>query len=224
MANISAIAKTDHIITAQEAAQGYASVHISWPSPFFDTNYCIAFGVEDLTAGLAPNLNLAVGDKHNVTPQGFDATIYLLSVPLVQAKQTDLGVSVPESLSFSVAQTTTYDVTLYYQSLGTGDDSTLIPTISWTDPQGNPQSLTYPYLGPVTGDGSGGGLLQNYSLPFLCLGGTAINFGTVFENATVTGPGNPFAYNLSVTVVSLPETAAQIVGNHCVVHAMASHR
>jgi len=217
MANISAIAKTTHVITAQEAAQGYASVHVSWPSPFYDTNYSIAFSVEDLSPGLSPSLNFAVGDKHNVTPQGFDATIYLLSVPLVQAKQTFINTSAAEDIPFSVAATTTYDVTLYYQSLGLGSGSdTLSPTIAWTDPQGNAQSLAYPYLGPISGDNSDP--LQNYSLPFLVKGGTVLGVSRAF------GGAYSFAYNLSVTIGALPETAAQIVGNVCVVHAMASHR
>jgi len=224
MANISAIAKTAHVITAAEAAQGYAVVHISWPSQFFDTNYAIAWGVEDLTPGIGASLNFSVGDKHNVTPQGFDAIVYLLAVPVVQKTVNRIGTGAPEDVVFNVLNTGAYSVTLYYQSLGTGDSSTLVPTITWTDPQGNPQILTYPYLGTVTGDGSGGGLLQNYALPFLCLAGTPLEVSTQFENADVSGPGNPFAYNWSVNIESLPVTAEDIVGDTCVVHAMASHR
>jgi hypothetical protein len=172
MANISAIAKTPHVITTLEAAQGYAVIHISWPSPFFDTNYSIAWGVEDSTPGIGPSLNFSVGDKHNVTANGFDATVYLLAVPVVQKTVNLIGIDTTQDIVFNVLNTSAYNVTLYYQSLGTGDNSTLIPAIMWTDPQGNAQELTYPYLGTVTGDGSGGGLLQNYALPFLCKAGT----------------------------------------------------
>jgi hypothetical protein len=223
MANISALATTAHTVTAAEAANGFAQVHVTWPSPFYDTNYVTTFSVEDIS-GLPPGVNLAVGDKHNVTPQGFDAIILLASIPIVQAKQTDIGVSVPEDLHFTLLATTTYNVTLYYQSLGTGDDSTLFPTITWVDPQGNPQSLTYPYLGTISGDGSNQGLLQNYSIPFLALGGSVLDVSTQFQNSTVTGPGNPFAYNLSLSIVAMPETAADQTGTKFVVHAMASHR
>jgi hypothetical protein len=223
MANISAIAKTPHVITAQEAAQGYAVVHVTWPSPFYDTNYAITFGVED-TSNLTPGLNFSVGDKHNVTPQGFDATVYLLAVPIVQQTKNYIGVGAPETILYPVLATGTFVETLYYQSLGLGDSSTLWPTLSWTDPQGNVQTLTIPYLGTISGDGSGQGLLQNYSLPVLALGGTTISLTTQFGNSNQTSAGNPFQYNWAVNVQALPQTAGSIVGNKCVVHAMASHR
>ena len=96
MANISATAKAAHTVTAQEAAQGFCVVHISWPSPFYDTNYVTTWAIED-TGNLAggPSLNLAPGDKHNVSPTGFDATVYLTSFPVVQAKLTKSNISAP---------------------------------------------------------------------------------------------------------------------------------
>jgi hypothetical protein len=109
-------------------------------------------------------------------------------------------------------------MTLYYQSLGEGTSSdTLSPTITWIDPQGNAQSLAYPYLGSINGDASDG--LQNYSLPFLVKGGTELTVSTAY------GVGStPFSYNLALAIQAIPSTAASQVGTKFVVHAMASHR
>ena len=217
MANISATAKAVKTVTAQEAAQGFCVVHVSWISPFYDTNYVATWAVED-TGNLAggPSLNLAPGDKHNVSPTGFDATVYLTSFPVVQAKLTKSNISVPVDFSTVLQQTTLYNITLYYQSLGLGSGAaSLSPTISWTDPQDNPQSLAYPYLGPISGDLSDP--LQNYSIPFLALKGSALEVTTAFV-------GTPFAYNIGLSIESQPTAATDITGTIFIVHAMASHR
>jgi hypothetical protein len=38
MANISAIKKIVHIVTADEANAGTAAIRVLWDSPFYDTN------------------------------------------------------------------------------------------------------------------------------------------------------------------------------------------
>ncbi len=124
MANISATTKASHLVTAQEASQGFCVVHVSWPSPFYDTNYVTTWAVED-TGNLSggPSLNLAPGDKHNVTPQGFDATVYLTSFPVVQAKLVESNISTPVDFKTVLYQTTLYNITLYYQDVAEGDGS-----------------------------------------------------------------------------------------------------
>jgi len=220
MANISTLASTSHTITTQDALQGFCSVPVSWISSFFDTNYNLVWSIEDTSIN-SPSLNLSQGDTYNISPTGFEALIVLTNIPIVLATQVEINTSSPQSLSFSVPYTTTYQITLYYQSLATGNGSeSLSPTITWVDPQGNIQSLAYPYIGPIVNDISdpNAATLQSYSIPFLAKANSTISVSFAF------GGSYAFAYNQSISIVAMPVTPASQIGNTFIVHAMASHR
>jgi hypothetical protein len=77
MANVSAIKKTIHVVTADEANAGIAAVRILWDAPFYDTNYVISFTLEVGDADIANSGMLCVTD---VTPAGFTAQVYVSSI------------------------------------------------------------------------------------------------------------------------------------------------
>jgi hypothetical protein len=216
MANISAQASTKYTLTAQDIVNGWATVHMTWPSPFYDTNYTPTFCVEDLSSPI--DLSFEVGDIHNMTPAGLDAIVYLTAaIPILQG-QTDL-VNTTNSLApitLTAPITTLYQVTFYYGPATASGSGTWTPAVSWTDPSGNVLVMTGPYLGSATAGSVEN--YQSYSIPYFAKAGTPI---------TVTGAysGAAFPMNVSIRVVQMPNSnTIPVAGEQFVVHAMASHR
>jgi hypothetical protein len=216
VANISAQAATKYSLTSQDIVNGWAKVHISWSSPFYDTNYTPTFSVEDLDSVV--DLSFEVGDIHNMKPDGLDAVIYLTAaIPLLQG-QVDLvdSESTLAPITLTAPITTLYQVTFYYGPADNSGSGTWTPTVTWQDPSGNDLTMTGPYLGPATaGDVNN---YQSYSIPYFVKAGTPI---------AVTGAysGAPFPMNISIRVVQMPNNSTvPQVGDSFVVHAMASHR
>jgi len=56
-------AHASYSLTAADILNGFASIPLTWPEPFADTDYDVAWAVQDLTAA-APSLNFGVGDFH----------------------------------------------------------------------------------------------------------------------------------------------------------------
>ena len=215
MANISAQASTKYTLTQEDIINGWAKVHISWPSPFNDTNYTPTWAVEDLSGTI--DLSFEVGDIHNMSGSGFDAVVYLTAaIPLVQGQESVVAGTVTSPVVLQTVETTLYQVTFYYGPSGATGSGTWTPTATWEDPSGNNLSLGSPFLGPATaGDPNN---LQSYSIPFFVLGGTPITISGAYSGA-------PFPLNLAIRVVQMPNNATiPQVGDPFVVHAMASHR
>ena len=216
MANISAQASAKYTITSTDILNGFALVHIDWPSPFYDTNYTPTFSVEDVDVSVG--LSFEVGDIHNITPHGLDAIVYLTAaLPLVQG-QADLIASTNNltPITLTVPLTTLYQVTFYYGPSGSTGSGTWTPTVTWIDPSNNNLTLTGPYLGPATAGSPEN--YQSYSIPFFVKGGTPISVTGAYS-------GTAFPMNVSIRVVQMPNAAiAPTSGESFIVHAMASHR
>lgn len=233
MANISAQASAKYTLVAQDITNGWAKVHVNWPSPFFDTNYTPTFSVEDLDSVV--DLSFVVGDIHNLAPDGLDAIVYMQgSLPLIQG-QVDLvnSTNTLAPITRTAPLTTMYQVTLYYGPARTSaldEGISWSPTVTWTDPTGNnlTASITSPTitLGPAVGgntDSHGVNYLQDFNLPLFVKGGTTVSVTGAYSGS---GPGGTtMPMNISIRLVQMPNNATTpLVGDQFVIHAMASHR
>jgi hypothetical protein len=69
--------RTSHLVTNAEFIAGFAVVQVIFPIPFIDTNFTMMQGIEDLSAGEAPNYR--TGDMHSKATTGYDAIVAILS-------------------------------------------------------------------------------------------------------------------------------------------------
>ncbi len=215
-------ASSSYLLTAQDIVNGFAVVPVSWRSPFYDTNYSLVYGVHDLDNIV--DLSFEVGDIHDKTPHGFNAIVYLTaSLPLIQGQLDKVNTSVAQSLTLTSATQTMYQLTIFYQSLGTAASpgELLYPLVTFTDVQGHINTdFTNPYLGPVDGQTADNnhGLIQNYSIPFLVEAGQPITVAMVFGGAYT------FPYNVSMRLVRMPNNTVSLQpGDQFVVEAVAVH-
>ena len=188
---------------------------VTWGPPFTDTNYTVAFSINDLDS----TIDLSVGalNVRDKTAAGLTAVAFIAAaVPLVQG-QVDLvdSTSGLTPLSLTALITTLYQVTFYYGPATDSGSGTWIPSVTWTDPNNNDLTLTYPYLGAATaGDVEN---YQSYSIPFFVLADTPI---------VVTGAysGTAFPMNISIRVVQMPNNAVLVEpGDQFIVNAIAVH-
>lgn len=217
MANISTFGRTDYVLTQTDINNGYASVPILWDVPFNDTNYNLVWEIID-TSFSNPSLDFAHGDSHSLTGAGFTAVVDIsASVPLVES-YVDLvnSTSTLTPLTQTANETSLYQVTFYYGPATASGSGTWTPTVTWTDPNGNNLTMTYPYLGQATaGDVEN---YQSYSIPYFVKANTAIAVTGMYSGAA-------FPMNISIRVVKMPtNTDASIAGDKVSVYAMASHR
>ena len=207
--------RVSYSITSEDILQGFSAVPLTWSTPFADTNYTAAFGVNDTDDG--PSIDFAAGDFHYKSTTGLTAVvIFPGAIPLIQG-QVDLVDSIVPfvPLSLTAPITSLYQLTFYYgpaNDTGSGD---WIPTVTWTDPNNNNLTMTYPYLGgAVAGDINN---YQSYSVPFFVKANTPI---------VVTGAysGAAFPMNVSVRVVQMPDNATLPgVGATFIINAIAVH-
>jgi hypothetical protein len=116
-------------------------------------------------------------------------------VPVIQASYDEFNSTAQVSLTETQALATMYQITFYYGPAGVTGSGSWSPVVAWTDPNGNAQTLEYPFLGYATaGDVPN---IQSYSIPFACKANTSI---------TVTGvyTGTAFPMNVSLRIVAMP--------------------
>jgi len=205
--------RQSYTVTSADVLLGYAVVPITWPIPWPDTHYTIAWGLHDL--GPVASLNNAVGDFHNVTTTGFNAVITLLpAIPLIQGQQFDTNINTPQTLTFGATADGLYQLNFFFQSLGTGDSTqNLTMETDYTDVNGNPQ-VVGPYGTGLTGDVTS---VTSYSIPILVKGGTNISI-----KLTLTGTGT-LNYNSALSIVRMPINATGDAGNNIEVNVVGVH-
>jgi hypothetical protein len=220
MANISTMARTTYAITQDDILNGYFGVDMLWDSPFNDTNYNIAWSINDVGQNYL-SLDYSTGDIHFKRRDGFIAVVTLpASAPLIQGQYDVVAGIVPSGdlISVTVPLRTLYQVTFYYgPSDNTGNSGeTWYPTMSWVDPAGNALELTNPYLGVATGGNVNN--YQSYSIPFYAEANTPITL-------TGTYTGGSFPMNIAVRIVQMSNNIViPAVGATVTIEAMASHR
>ena len=123
-----------YTLTATDIKNGFAPVPVTWGTPFTDTNYTVAFSINDLDSTI--DLSLGTLDMHDKTAAGITVVAFIAAaVPLVQG-QVDLvdSTSGLTPLSLTAPITTLYQVTFYYGPATDSGSGTWIPFSDWTDP------------------------------------------------------------------------------------------
>ena len=191
-----------HTLTATDITNGFVVVSVVWDVPFSDTDYEVAFGVNDLDPVI--DLSFAAGDTHNKTFEGLDAIVYIsAAIPLIQGQLDVSNVNTPQSLSFVAPVSTLYEISGYLASRGDGAGSDSVGiNFTWTDGRGlgTQGGQLENVVGNVTTAFQYPAGIDQFTLPVFAKAGTTV---TVFT----TQAGNPFHYDFSARVVQMPNNA-----------------
>ena len=198
-----------YTITDADVALGYASVPVTWPTPFGDANYVASFSIGNPENNLEPAY--AAGDIQSQTAEGFVAIVNILApVPLIQGQLQVLDTNQEQSVTFPVLLNTVgmYMITFYLDNYpDVGDVNEVSLQASWTDPSGGGQSGTLESLsGPYPSNIAG-------TFPVLVAPKSNIVVNTVFSAA-------PFHYDIGVYIVRMPDNQISLAGDTIQVMAM----
>jgi len=208
-------ARVQYSITAADIINGWAKVHITWPTPFADANYTCDFGINDLDSVI--DLSFAEGDIHNKTAAGFDAIAYLQGAILfIQGQLDALDTSSPQSLSFIAPVSTLYTITTYMAGHGGGANTDIWDQqITYTDATGLGQQTAS--LDTIAGNETGFNYDSVGTFAIWAVAGSTIRVFTTLTN-------NAFPYDMSVRIVQMPNNSLiPVMGDTYIINAIAIH-
>lgn len=209
-------AHASYSLTAADILNGFASIPLTWPEPFADTDYDVAWAVQDLTAA-APSLNFGVGDFHYKAITGITAVVSILAaIPLVQGQADYPLLTTAKTFSYVAPVSTLYMVTCTAWTLDSTANTSADLVFEWTTPGGAQNANTANWLtGPVSATPFTGG--DTFSFSTYLVAGTTVTVGTTNLNKT-------FPYGMSIRVVQMPSNSVlPLPGSVIEVEAVAIH-
>lgn len=162
---------------------------VSGQIAIYDTPDTIA-GSSSIPSAITATTQPAGTDNNQIATTEFVQTA-IGPVPAVQKSLLAIDTTATQSITNPVLANTMFNVAIYMESYGDGAaGTTLIATITWTNVQGNSQSLTLTLLGTLDN-------IQQENLVILAKTGTNLVVSTAFSSTT-------FHYDIACNVLILP--------------------